>query len=242
MTAINTSTTVGDLVVEQPSRSRVFEKHGIDYCCGGGISLEQACRKDDIDLGTVVRELESATSETGDDKVDLTAITLEQLISLIISTHHEYLRRELPRLAGLTQKVANAHGDSPTGPQLAELVGVFRGLADELLAHMMKEERMLFPAIIRLETDGSTGMPFGSIANPIRVMEAEHDAAGNALERIRELTDTYSLPEWGCNTYRAMLDGLRELELDLHQHIHKENNILFPKAITLEASHHAPAE
>jgi len=222
-------------VAERPARSRVFEKHHIDYCCGGGISLNEACRKSDLDIGTIVRELEAADSERDTGAIDVKAMSLSQLIDHILATHHAYLGRELPRLVGLTEKVANAHGDSPTGPQLHELVGVFKGLAAELQAHMMKEERMLFPAIKAMETDRSAAKgPFGSVANPIRVMEAEHDSAGNALERIRELTDTYTLPEWGCNTYRAMLDGLRELELDLHQHIHKENNVLFPKAIALE--------
>jgi regulator of cell morphogenesis and NO signaling len=153
----------------------------------------------------------------------------------IIVTHHAYLGQELPRLRRMADRVAKVHGEREG--RLEELERVVSALADELESHMAKEERILFPFIQLLEQSPTLPyLPFGTLANPIRAMEHEHESAGNGLEAIRRLTDGFVPPGWACNTYRALFDGLRELELDLHQHIHKENNILFPKALELEKS------
>lgn len=228
--------TVGELVRERPARSRVFEKHGIDFCCGGKRQLAEACAKKGVSLDQVAQELTEADAvPEADDTLDFDAMPLDTLANHIVETHHNYLRMELPRLRAMSDKVAKVHGESDA--RLADLERVVDALADELESHMMKEERILFPVIRALaKSDGAVPMPFGTLANPISVMEHEHDSAGNCLERIHTLTDGHAPPDWACNTYRALLDGLRELELDLHQHIHKENNILFPKALELEAA------
>jgi regulator of cell morphogenesis and NO signaling len=160
-------------------------------------------------------------------------MALGELADHIESTHHVYVATEMPRLEALAEKVAEVHGASDT--RLGELKDVVHALARELAPHMMKEEQILFPIVRKLAlSDTPIETPFGSLANPIAAMEADHDNAGGNLGRMRELTDNYVAPDWACNTYRALLDGLREFELDLHQHIHKENNILFPRALELE--------
>lgn len=236
---MNTTTakkTVGELVCERPGRSRVFEKYGIDYCCGGKRELAQACAKKGVDIDEVLRGLAQADAAADpEDAIDCRAMALNTLVEHIVSTHHSYLTRELPRLEDMSAKVAQVHGS--TDARLNELAQVVAALAAELRSHMMKEERVLFPIIRELvHADTLPTMHCGTLANPIRMMESEHDTAGGALEDARRLTDGYAPPEWACNTYRALLDGLHDLEADLHLHIHKENNILFPRALELEAA------
>lgn len=228
--------TVGELVSERPGRSRVFEEFGIDYCCGGKRPLAEACSKKGVDIDEVLRGLAQADETTvKEDATDFSTMALDELADHIVSTHHSYLTRELPRLEGMSAKVAKVHGGSDA--RLADLAQVVASLSAELRSHMMKEEEILFPIIRELEhADTLPSMHCGSIANPIRMMESEHDSAGDALEDARRLTDGYAPPEWACNTYRALLDGLHDLELDLHVHIHKENNILFPRALEREAA------
>ncbi|HRX85094.1 MAG TPA: iron-sulfur cluster repair di-iron protein [Phycisphaerae bacterium] len=242
MTANTASRTVGELVAEMPARARIFEAHRIDYCCGGKIPLADACTAKSVDLQQVLAQLEACTPR-GDapDAADWTQRSLGELVDDIVTTHHEYLRSDLPRLGAMVEKVARVHGERHA--ELAEVLDVFRALQQELLAHMQKEEMILFPIVKRIEATGQvTANHCGSVANPIRVMEDEHDFAGRALEALRRLTNDYTPPEDGCNTFRVMLDGLAELERDLHTHIHKENNILFPRAIALEAELSAGVE
>lgn len=234
MTTIDTTRTVGELVTERPARARIFEELGIDYCCGGKKPLEDACGEKGLDPAGVADRLREADAAPGVDDVDYAGMSLVALIDHILGTHHEYLRRELPRLADLTAKVVERHGGKET--RLAETQHVFHGLKAELEMHMMKEEQVLFPAIREMEeTNAPPSFGCGFLSAPIGVMEMEHDSAGAALERLRELTDAYTPPDWACNTYRAVLDGLQTLEHDLHQHIHKENNVLFPRAIAVES-------
>jgi regulator of cell morphogenesis and NO signaling len=165
---------------------------------------------------------------------DWASASLAALCDNIVRAHHDFLRQELPRLAAIITKVVNAHGRNH--PELARVQATFAELRAELEPHMMKEECVLFPSIRYLETQSrSTQFPFGSLANPIRVMIGDHDHAGDALAKLRELTDDYVPPVEACNTYRVMLEGLAALERDMHQHVHKENNILFPRALELEA-------
>jgi regulator of cell morphogenesis and NO signaling len=227
-TMITPEKTVGELVVEQPSLSRVFEALGIDYCCGGKKPLEIACAEQGIALEDVQDRLQKASEGYARDAdINPAELTFEELIDLIETTHHVYLKRELPRLEMLIGKVVNAHGDKD--PRFHELAHVFAELQAELMPHMMKEERILFPLIRRRNEPGAP-----SASGPISVMEAEHDSAGDALASMRRLTDGYQAPEWACNTLRALMDGLQELEQDLHAHIHKENNILFPRVLEEE--------
>lgn len=229
-------TTVGALVTVRPARSRVFEKLGIDFCCGGKIPLADACAKKNLDVRNVInliRDADAARDLADASFVDANLMSLSQLADHIEQTHHAYLREELPRLDAMTAKVAAVHGDKE--PRLLEVRNAFVALKNELLTHMMKEEQILFPVCRRFEAaNNSVASHCGSIANPIRQMEAEHDNAGNALAIMNQATDGYLPPAWACNTYRAMLDGLAVLERDMHQHVHKENNILFPKAIARE--------
>ncbi len=228
--------TVGEWVTERPSRSRVFERCGIDYCCGGKRPLDVACSKAGYDLNDVLDALqESDASSAGEKDVDWSQAKMADLVDHIVSTHHAYLRRELPRLVEMGAKVAAAHGDRH--PEVVTCHDVFASLRVELNSHMDKEEQILFPMIKTLE--GAESVPqfhCGGIENPIAAMEDEHDSAARALSKLRALTHEYEPPDEACNTYRAWLDGLRELEADMHRHVHKENNILFPKAIHHQAA------
>ena len=221
---------VGELVAEKPSRSRVFEGFKIDYCCGGERKLGDACERAGVSADDVVAAIaESDRNGNGDAARDWSKSPLGELIDHILNAHHAYLRRELPRLSEMAAKVARAHGER--FPWVLECKQVLSELRDELDSHMMKEEQMLFPMIRQIEeADTAPSLHCGTLENPITVMEHEHDNAGNALRRLRELTKGFSPPPDACNTFRAWLDGLSELEADLHEHIHEENNILFPKA------------
>ncbi|MFO0903228.1 MAG: iron-sulfur cluster repair di-iron protein [Pirellulales bacterium] len=234
MSRLDLDSPVGQWVAERPNTSRVFEAFQIDYCCGGDKSLRQVCAERRLDTGDVLRQLDAAEADSvgaSANRWDLE--TLTALCDHIESNHHAYLKSELPRLQTMIAKVVGAHGASH--PEMKEVASAFAALQAELVPHMFKEEQILFPAIRRLELANSGGsFPFGTVANPIRMMEHEHESAGDALSRIRRATGDYQIPHDACNTYRAMLDGLRRLELDLHEHIHKENNILFPRAIRRE--------
>lgn len=236
--ALQVTDTVGAIVAQRPALSRVFEQAGIDYCCGGKIPLAEACRKKGLDPQQVLAQLEAAAAVAVGGGVDAGKMTLTQLADHIETTHHAYLKTELPRLEAMTTKVAKVHGEHDS--RLPQVNEVFLALQQEMNSHMYKEEQILFPMIRQLEASAAVpAFHCGSVANPIRVMEMEHDQAGGALAKMRELTDGFTPPDWACNTYRAMLDALAHLEHDLHQHVHKENNILFPRAIAMEASKQA---
>ena len=226
-------TTVGQLVTERPGRARVFEAFGIDYCCGGKKPLAQAIREKALDEQTVLRVLATFDEQAPSDERDWSKSSLAALADHIEQTHHAYLKSELPRLEYLVNKVANRHG--PHTPQLVELAHVFAAFKLELESHMRKEEVVLFPICRQME-HAAAPQQFhcGSVQNPIAVMIQEHDDAGDALKRMRELTNDYTPPLDACGTYRALFDSLRELEHDMHRHVHKENSILFPKAVELE--------
>ncbi len=234
MLTLDPEQTVGDFVRQKPTRARVFESLAIDYCCGGKVSLVRACEKRGIDVGEVLLAI-SHSDEQADTGtlVDVDSMGLTELADHIESTHHAYLREELPRLELMTEKVARVHGDKDE--RLFRMRQAFVALKAELEPHMLKEERILFPIVRQLVASAERAeFHCGSVANPIRQMEHEHDQAGVALAILNESTDAYTPPDWACNTYRAMLDSLARLEVDMHQHIHKENNVLFPKAIQLE--------
>lgn len=231
MTTIQTTTHVADLVLEHPSRARVFERFGIDYCCGGKTPLERACAERGIDLAAVVAALEDPPAE-GPDDVDWTAASLASLCDHIVQAHHGYLRDELPPLRALADKVARVHGEAH--PELLDVRTTFHAVADELEQHMLKEEHVLFPACVALEQGTAGGFPFGSVENPIRMMVHEHDEVAAGLAHLRSLTGGYTVPLDACNSYRALFDRLATLEADTHRHVHEENNVLFPRAAALE--------
>jgi regulator of cell morphogenesis and NO signaling len=237
---LDATRTVREFATEIPNATRIFEKLGIDYCCGGGKALEAACRQANIPVDDVLRSLEGASAPDSGataEAVDFQNASLTDLVAHILATHHVYVKHEIPRLKQLLAKVVAVHGDGH--PELAAVQRTFAGLADELTTHMMKEEVVLFPYIEKLEQATSAGLPapqapFGSISNPVRMMEMEHAAAGGALEEIRSLTSSYTPPESACFSYKTLYSALKEFEADLHQHVHLENNILFPRAIALE--------
>ena len=232
MTTIDIATQVKDLVIERPGRARVFEKLGIDYCCGGKRPLAEVCEEKGLDAAAVTAALVEV--DAAPVHGDPSEMTLTALADHIEAVHHAWLREEMPRLRHLTQKVANRHGERL--PWVIELAAIYAGLEEELTEHMMKEEMILFPLIRALEAGQEIqGIGCGHLEGPVSVMEAEHAAAGEALARMRELTSDYVAPEDACTSFRVMLDGLHGFEKDMHQHIHKENNILFPRAFELRA-------
>ena len=237
MSQTTTMKTVREVALENPGAARVFEKLGIDYCCGGGKSLQEACRDAHLNFDDVCHSLEAseqarpaALRNWGDE-------LLADLIAHINSTHHVYTRGEIARLEPLFDKVCSVHGKNH--PELLEARSTFQALASELRMHMMKEEMVLFPYIIRmeeatLEHAPLVPPPFGSVRNPVAMMEHEHDSAGQALRAMREATKGYTPPDDACVSFQTLYRALAEFEADLHQHIHLENNILFPRAVVME--------
>jgi len=231
--------TVRELAVENPASTRVFEKLGIDYCCGGNRSLREACQSANLQLDEVLRTLEKAdqTQRVTQNDRDWQAETLASVIEHIQNTHHKYTREEITRLGPLFDKVCSVHGTNHR--ELFEVREIFQGLAQELTSHMKKEEMILFPYVRGMEASASGNgpivrAPFGTVQNPISMMEHEHDSAGNALRAMREATNGYSAPAEACVSYQTLYKALANFETDLHQHIHLENNILFPRAVALE--------
>jgi regulator of cell morphogenesis and NO signaling len=234
-------TTVRDIAANSLAAVRVFEKLGIDYCCGGKRPLAEVCREKGLDALGVQKELADAMSDSQREERDWSATPLMELIRHIVDTHHEYLRRELPAIQARLDKVYRVYSQR-YGPTLIGLPEVFGALRAELEMHMGKEEAILFPAIAASEEAAIAGAPlprmrFGSMSNPILMMEREHESAGRALLQIRAITADFDVPEYACVTYRALMSGLKDLEQDLHTHIHLENNVLFPRAEMLERSH-----
>jgi regulator of cell morphogenesis and NO signaling len=234
--AMEQNQTVREIVISNPGAARTLEKFGIDYCCGGGKSLAEACSFAKVDMGQVVTELDRPQTKV--EEHDWQKAPLAELAGFIVSKHHAFTREEIARLLPLIAKVVGVHAQNH--PELRQIQGLFHDLAEELTMHMMKEERMLFLYIALLEEALSKGRRpappmFGTVQNPVRMMMLEHDSAGDALHKIREITGGYAVPEDACVSYRTLYTALLEFEADLHQHIHLENNILFPRAVELES-------
>ena len=229
--AITPETTIGALVAARPLLARFFDRLGIDYCCGGKQTLAAACQRRGLDVQTTLALLDSTAAilAAGPAEVDAAAMGLGQLADHIEATHHAYLKAELPRLVEMADRVAAKHGWRDG--RLPEVAAAVNTLATEMLDHMRKEETILFPLVRQIEAGAADGFPCGSIANPIRQMEAEHESAGNLTAKLRLLTDGFTPDAEACNTHRALLGGLAEFEADLHRHVHKENNVLFPRAL-----------
>lgn len=225
-------TTVGEIVRAVPARSRIFENLGIDYCCGGKKSLAEACRAKGLDLAKVVDMLVALDRTPDSAAENPDAMSLSELCDHIEQVHHGYLTEELPRLDFMTRKVAVVHGDHE--PRLLEVRRVFEAFAAEMTAHTKEEEEAIFPVIRQLESaNGGKAKATASLKDSFTKLESEHGRAGSALARFRELTDNYCPPDWACNTFRALYDGLAQLEEDTHQHVHKENNVLFPRTLAV---------
>lgn len=237
MSEISGMAMVGALVTERPLRARLFEQHGIDFCCGGKKTIYEVCQAKGLDPEVLLAEIRDFDCRMDDSTTESTVGTgtLTELVGHIEETHHAYLKKCLPNVVQLMDKVARVHGENK--PFLIETRGLVYSLFEELMPHMMKEEQMLFPMVRRLEESQQLPMfHCGSIQNPMRVMEMEHEEVGELLRKIRHITSEYKPPSDACNSFRALYAYLDELERDLHIHIHKENNILHPRVRELEAA------
>jgi regulator of cell morphogenesis and NO signaling len=236
---INSAMSVREVAVQVPESTRLFETLKIDYCCGGNKPLTEACASAGVEVDNVIVMLAvlSRTNGKDNDTVDFQNLSLIELITHILETHHVFTKSELDRLDALTAKVIGAHATNH--PELLKVGELFRQLSADLKPHMFKEENVLFPYMKATELAASENRPrpfapFGTVDNPIRVMTKEHDTAGDILRELRTVTSNYSVPSDACISYQTLYQALAEFEKDLHQHIHLENNILFPKAVELE--------
>ena len=232
--------TVRELALAIPGATRVFEKVGIDYCCGGQQSLADACAGAQLTVDDVMKSLKlAADSHSAAEEPNFLTATLAELIDHIVDKHHVFTKNEIERLRGLLNKVSGVHSENH--PELRTLSTLFEALSVELGPHMIKEEQVLFPYVKRMEAavrDGRPVMPppFRTVANPVRMMMLEHDGAGELLKKMRRITSNYTAPEDACISYQTLYQALDAFEKDLHQHIHLENNILFPRAVEMEAA------
>lgn len=226
----NSDRTVREIAALNPAAARIFETLGIDYCCGGNLSLSIACERANVAVEKIVGLLDTPQPPSLSDVSNDTP--LGELTRLIVERHHAFVRRETPRIQALLAKVCEKHGRAHR--ELSEVSDFFATLEADLAAHMMKEERILFPYIEALEGSNKRSACFASVENPIAVMVADHDQAGAILSTIRALTSDYRTPEGACATFQALYRALEEFERDLHRHVHLENNILFPRAIAAE--------
>lgn len=231
-----TQNTLAEIVKTDFRSARIFENYNLDFCCKGNRALDEACKEKKLDADEILSEVTSVCKDKDSDK-DLYVWKTDDLANHILKTHHVYVKKMLPVIFAHSQKVSDVHGKNH--PEVIEIARIFEMVHDELSSHLMKEEKMLFPVIFQLtELEKANSRmevsPFGSIQNPINVMEREHVEAGEGFYKIRELSKNYNPPEDACTTYRVLYQELNEFENDLHTHIHLENNILFPQAVELE--------
>jgi regulator of cell morphogenesis and NO signaling len=231
--------TLSEIVKDNFRTAAVFEKYGLDFCCNGKRSLNDACTEKGINPAVVIGEIDEINSSLEKEEIKPDQWNPDILIDYIINNHHSYVNRMLPVISAHTQRVAMVHGANH--PETKRIAEIFSAVNSEMKHHMMKEEKILFPHIKVLQENSSNGVSsdkpyFGTIKNPVAMMEAEHQSAGDELFEIRKLTNNYTPPADACNTYKICFKELKDFEEDLHKHVHLENNILFPKAIALEQS------
>ncbi|MGH9932250.1 MAG: iron-sulfur cluster repair di-iron protein [Pyrinomonadaceae bacterium] len=236
---LSSTMTVREVALELPQATRVFESMNIDYCCGGDKPLEEACATAGVDVEEMVRMLEEfgQVEVHENDSLDFQKASLTELITHILDKHHVYTKQEMARLSGLAEKVIGAHGENY--PELRQIGELFQRLCADLKPHMFKEEEILFPYIVQLESAHLQGKPapfapFGTVKNPVRMMMTEHEMAGEILRELRQTSSDYAVPADGCISYQTFYQALEAFEKDLHQHIHLENNVLFPRAMEME--------
>ena len=229
--------TIGQIAAKDLRKAQVFKKYGLDFCCGGKKTLQEACSEKGLDVTRIEKELDQANALPAGRALPYRDWSLDFLADFIVQTHHGYVRNTLPQLTGYAEKVARVHGGRH--PELLEVNKLVGEISAEMTSHMMKEERVLFPYIKSIVKSGQEGVPgqqahFGTVQNPINMMEMEHEFVGGALARLREITNGYALPEDACASYSLLYRMLDEFENDLYLHVHLENNILFPGALALE--------
>jgi regulator of cell morphogenesis and NO signaling len=242
---LSNTKTVGEIATENPISIRAFEKFGIDYCCGGKKTLADACSVAGVNVDEFENYLKTIERfQQSDEMPNLSESKLSEVVNYILDKHHVFTKNEIQRLDSLITKVCKTHGENH--PEVLSLNVLFQHLCEDLIPHIMKEEQILFPYIFQLEEAAEKAHrlmmpPFMTVNNPVRMMMVEHDRAGEILRKMRKVTHNYTLPDDACNSFRALYYGLEEFEGDLHQHIHLENNILFPRAIDLERKVQAEA-
>lgn len=227
--------TIGELVANDYRKAAIFKKFGIDFCCGGKKTVAKACSEKGLDAAIVEQELKESELKPVESAHNFSEWEPGFLADYIVSTHHRYVAKTMPLIDEYTQKVARVHGKS--NPETIEIAELFTQVMTGLSHHMIKEEEILFPYIKALSDAGADGhlvKRFASVLQPIHVMEEEHEEAGKIFERIKNLSGNYTPPENACATFRVAYASLKEFEADLHEHIHLENNILFPAAVRLE--------
>lgn len=232
---VQATTPVARIAARWPATIRVFQRHGIDFCCKGGRPVGEVCEEKGLELSRLLAELADAERGEEPDETDWTRAPLADLVEHILRRYHDRLAEDLPRLSAMAAAVVAAHGASH--PEVREVAATLAALRADLEAHTWKEERVLFPAIVERErvTGGAGTSPGLPLAGPIQAMEAEHEEAGRAFARLRSLSTDYQPPSGACPTFRGLYQGLSVLESDTHRHIHLENNILFPRATELRA-------
>jgi regulator of cell morphogenesis and NO signaling len=229
--------TLGQIAAKDLRKAQIFKKYGLDFCCGGKKTVKQACAEKGLDATKIEQELQQADKVPASRPLPYTDWSLDFLADYIVNTHHSYVIKTLPDLRSYAAKVKKVHGDHH--PELIRIHELVEAINAELTSHLVKEEKVLFPYIKALVAANNNTQPlqaahFGTVQNPINMMEMEHEAVGENLAEIRELSNNYSLPEDACASYSLLYRLLEEFEEDLHLHIHLENNILFPKALEIE--------
>ncbi|GAB3428725.1 iron-sulfur cluster repair di-iron protein [Niabella aquatica] len=230
--SITQETIVGELVARDYRTAPVFKEHGIDFCCNGNRTIQEACEQKHVAIDMLIQHLLQVSVHRGNINIDYQSWPPDLLADYIEKKHHRYVKNRIREITPFLQKVARVHGERH--PELLQVEYLFAASATELTEHLKKEEQILFPYIRKTITEGPSRPAFGTVENPISVMMDEHSSEGARFQKIAELTDNYTPPEDACNTYRVTFSLLKEFEEDLHLHIHLENNILFPKAIELE--------
>ncbi len=228
--------TIGEIVAEDYRTAKVFEGHGIDFCCGGNIALRIICEEKEIDVALLTKELEAVKNEPVERSQDFSAWELSFLADYIVNVHHSYLKENMDKINGYTLKIAEVHGSNH--PEVIEIASIFSKIAANLKAHLRQEEEEFFPALKRVETNKKTGTKptakdTETIKESLKNLAEEHEKIGDAVHQIRRLAGGYKIPPDVCNTFALAYRKLKEFEDDLHKHVHLENNILFPKAMRL---------
>lgn len=233
---INRDTIIGDIVKENYKTAQVFDRNNIDFCCGGAISLAEACVKSKTDMDSMLRELEVMMMVNDPDSAYINGLELDELCDYIEKRHHSYVSQSIPFLQQKLQKLCDVHGEHH--PELFQIRELFEGAAGNLSAHMKKEELIVFPFIQKMlkfkKGNGDAKIDSGEFSETMKTLDAEHQTEGERFEKISDLSNEYSCPPDGCNTFKITYQTLKDFEEDLHRHVHLENNVLFKKALALE--------
>ncbi len=229
--------TIGEIVAEDYRTAKVFEAHGIDFCCGGNVALRTTCKEKGFNLNLLTEELVRVKNEPVERSQDFSAWELSFLADYIVNVHHGYLNENIDKINGYVRKIANVHGTNH--PEVIEIAAIFDKIVADLMVHLKEEEEDFFPALKRVDSNKKTGVvptaqDVATIEKSLKKLTEEHEEIGDAIHKVRHLSGGYAIPDNVCNTFVLTYRKLKEFEDDLHKHVHLENNILFPKAVKLQ--------